>query len=53
MSGCLSLFTDLGAENDKVKLVAYNQAGHFPYRELATQFNSDVANFARYWKGRR
>jgi hypothetical protein len=53
MSGCLSLFTDLGAVNDKVKLVAYNQAGHFPYRELATQFNSDVANFARYWKGRR
>lgn len=52
MTGCQSLFDTLGANNDKVKLVAYNQAGHFPYRELADQFNSDLANFIRYWKDR-
>lgn len=52
LTGCLSLFTTLGANNDKVKLVAYNAAGHFPYRELPEQFNSDLVNFIRYWKGR-
>ena len=51
MSGCLSLLNDLGANNDKVKLVAYNQAGHFPYRELTEQFNSDLVEFIRYWSG--
>jgi 2-hydroxy-6-oxonona-2,4-dienedioate hydrolase len=52
LTGCLSFFATLGAKNDKVKLVAYNAAGHFPYRELPEQFNSDVVNFIRYWKGR-
>lgn len=52
MKGCLSLFNTLGENNDKVKLVAYNQAGHFPYRELAKQFNSDLVNFIRYWNDR-
>lgn len=52
LTGCLSLFTTLGANNDKVKLVAYNAAGHFPYRELPDQFNSDLVNFIRHWKGR-
>lgn len=52
MKGCLSLFNILGSNNDKVKLVAYNAAGHFPYRELAEQFNSDLVNFIQYWNGR-
>jgi len=52
MKGCLSLFTTLGANNDKVKLVAYNAAGHFPYRELSDQFNSDLVDFIRYWNSR-
>jgi pimeloyl-ACP methyl ester carboxylesterase len=52
MKGCLSLFNTLGSNNDKVKLVAYNAAGHFPYRELPEQFNSDLVNYIRYWKGR-
>lgn len=52
MQGCLHLFNTLGENNDKVKLVAYNQAGHFPYRELADQFNGDLAHFIHYWSGR-
>ncbi len=52
MNGCLSLFNTLGRNNDKVKLVAYNSAGHFPYRELPEQFNSDLVNFIRYWNDR-
>ena len=52
MQGCLSLFNTLGSNNDKVKLVAYNAAGHFPYRELAEQFNSDLVQFVRYWTSR-
>lgn len=52
MRGCLSLFDTLGASNDRVKLVAYNAAGHFPYREQPEQFNSDLADFVRYWSGR-
>ncbi len=52
MKGCLSLFDALGANNDKVKWVAYNQAGHFPYRELAEQFNRDLVNFIQYWNER-
>ncbi|MCJ7592292.1 MAG: alpha/beta hydrolase [Woeseiaceae bacterium] len=52
MKGCLSLFNTLGENNDKVKLVSYNQAGHFPYRELADQFNSDLAHFIHYWSDR-
>jgi len=52
MKGCLSLFDTLGHRNNKVKLVAYNAAGHFPYRELAEQFNSDVVHFIRYWSNR-
>jgi len=52
MKGCLSLFGTLGAKNDKVKLVAYNQAGHFPYREQAEQFNSDLVGFVRFWASR-
>ncbi|MDH5620864.1 MAG: alpha/beta hydrolase [Gammaproteobacteria bacterium] len=52
MKGCLHLFDALGANNDKVKLVAYNQAGHFPYRELAEQFNGDLAHFIHYWNSR-
>lgn len=52
MKGCVSLFDTLGAKNDKVKLVAYNQAGHFPYRELPGQFNNDLVNFVNEWKGR-
>jgi len=52
MQGCLHLFNTLGENNARVKLVAYNQAGHFPYRELAGQFNSDLADFIHYWNGR-
>jgi pimeloyl-ACP methyl ester carboxylesterase len=52
MKGCLSFFTTLGGKNDKVKLVAYNAAGHFPYRELPEQFNSDLVSFIRYWTDR-
>jgi 2-hydroxy-6-oxonona-2,4-dienedioate hydrolase len=52
MKGCLSIYDTLGANNDKVKLLAYNQAGHFPYRELVDQFNSDLAHFIHYWNGR-
>jgi len=52
MQGCLHLFDTLGANNERVKLVAYNAAGHFPYREQPEQFNSDLADFARYWSGR-
>ncbi len=50
MQGCLSFFSDLGAKNPSVKLIAYNQAGHFPYRELVRQFNSDLVDFIRYWQ---
>lgn len=50
LKGCLDFFNTLGASNDKVKLVAYNAAGHFPYRELPQQFNSDLASFIRYSK---
>lgn len=52
MRGCLSIFDTLGRNNNKVKLVAYNQAGHFAYRELAEQFNADLTSFIRYWDGR-
>jgi len=52
MKGCMSLFNTLGANNDKVKLVAYNQAGHFPYRELPDQFNGDLVSFIRAWSKR-
>lgn len=52
MKGCMSLFNTLGANNDKVKLVAYNQAGHFPYRELPDQFNGDLASFIHSWSKR-
>jgi 2-hydroxy-6-oxonona-2,4-dienedioate hydrolase len=52
MKGCLSIFDTLGANNDKVKLLAYNQAGHFPYRELVEQFNADLADFIHYWGSR-
>jgi len=52
MKGCMSLFDTLGARNGKVKLIAYNQAGHFPYRELPEQFNSDLADFVRFWRNR-
>jgi len=52
MKGCLSIFDTLGANNSRVKLVAYNQAGHFPYRELPEQFNRDLADFVHYWSSR-
>jgi len=53
MRGCMSLFATLGHRNDKVKLIGYNQAGHFPYREQADQFSHDLAEFARYWRARQ
>jgi len=52
MKGCMSLFDTLGAHNRKVKFIAYNQAGHFPYRELPEQFNSDLSDFVRFWSNR-
>jgi len=52
MKGCISLFDTLGARNARVKFIAYNQAGHFPYRELPEQFNSDLTDFVRFWRNR-
>jgi pimeloyl-ACP methyl ester carboxylesterase len=52
MKGCLSFLNALGNNNDRVKLVAYNAAGHFPYRELPEQFNADLTSFIRYWGNR-
>jgi len=51
MKGCLGIYGILGANNNKAKLLVYNQAGHFPYRELPEQFNSDLAHFIHYWSG--
>ncbi|MDH4056869.1 MAG: alpha/beta hydrolase [Gammaproteobacteria bacterium] len=53
MQGCMNLFGTLGNRNEKVKFIGYNQAGHFPYREQADQFNHDLAQFARFWRSEK
>ena len=52
MKGCLSIYDALGANNNKVKLVSYDQAGHFPYREMVDQFNNDLGSFIHFWSKR-
>ena len=49
LKGCLGFYDIIGARNDRVKLIVYNHAGHFPYREYPDQFNGDVANFIDFW----
>jgi len=43
-------FMDIvGANTTRVKLVALNEAGHFPYRERPEQFAAEVKNFIEFW----
>ena len=49
LRGELGLFDILGARNPKVKMIVYNEAGHFPYREHVDQFNRDLIDFIDFW----
>jgi pimeloyl-ACP methyl ester carboxylesterase len=45
LAGCVDFYHTLGAKNSDVKLIVYNQAGHFLYREYPEKFNTDVVDF--------
>jgi 2-hydroxy-6-oxonona-2,4-dienedioate hydrolase len=49
LRGELGLFDIIGARNSKVKMLVYNEAGHFPYREYPAQFNQDLITFIDHW----
>ncbi len=49
LRGELGLFDIIGAKNSKVKMVVFNQAGHFPYREYPEQFNADLVGFIDHY----
>lgn len=49
LQGELGLFDILGARNPKLKMIIYNEAGHFPYREHVDQFNRDLIGFIDFW----
>lgn len=48
----LAFFDIIGAKNPRVKLIAINDAGHFPYREHPEQFNADLTAFVEFWRNR-
>ncbi|MEI6669777.1 MAG: alpha/beta hydrolase, partial [Acidobacteriota bacterium] len=45
----LAFFDTVGAKNAKVKMLIYNEGGHFMYREYPEQFNSDLITFIDLW----
>jgi 2-hydroxy-6-oxonona-2,4-dienedioate hydrolase len=49
MRGGIDVFDIVGAKNQRVKLIAINDAGHFVSRERAEQFNVDLIQFIEYW----
>jgi 2-hydroxy-6-oxonona-2,4-dienedioate hydrolase len=49
LRGELGLFDIIGAKNANVKMLVYNEAGHFPYREYPEQFNKDLLTFIDHW----
>ncbi len=50
LRGELGLFDIIGAKNSRVKMVIFNQAGHFPYREYPEQFNQDLTTFIDHFE---
>lgn len=48
---CRYFFEVIGRNNGEAKLIVYNKAGHFPYRERPRQFNEDIIHFAEFWSG--
>jgi len=49
MRGELRFFDQVGAKNPRVKLIVFNEAGHFLYREHPEQFNADLIDFIDFW----
>jgi len=49
MNGSLFLYDIITQGNPNVKMVIYNQAGHFMYREYPDQWNTDVIGFLNHW----
>lgn len=52
MKKVLLLHDIIAAKNNNVKLVIYNNAGHYLWRDYPEQFNDDLSTFIEYWKSK-
>jgi len=49
LRGELGFFDTVGAKNAKVKMIVFNEGGHFMYREHPELLNRDLLDFIDFW----